>query len=532
MLQNGKSAIRGPFSTLQNLNRVMRPVLFTPIISRRGIIDVSRAARTPVDELMNLMNEVIEPAVRQELGLQSNKIPKDTFQRVEKAILNCKLRATVGEIAAASGLRISETEEALRALAYDSQANLQVSAEGDVVYSFSQDFQTTIRNKSFSLRLRPLVSKIQNGLSLLVRISFGSALFVSILVTFLAILAILSSSSGDSKDDKRNNNRRDIGGSTFINFSDVLFIGRNQRGGRKQEGDLSLPEAIFSFVFGDGDPNENFEEYRWQGLAHLIQRKRGVVTAEEMAPFLDPSPEIVVSMEERGFSTDDAFVLPALIKFEGEPFVDEEGHLLYRFPSLQTTVKAAEYLEKGYEGPFYEDYDGYLSRRPTAVYEKVWNLTSANSGQIFCAKLLGALNIFGVIWLGYLLSDPLVTASLLREGRGFIIALFPALIAYAGTYFAIPSIRNFQIKSRNRLIRDRNKARRQALQVLSRPRDRLSAKLASARKEGVQKEISKEDIVYSTDESSLEKEQSREKLDWDDRLETSKAANTRSSDWG
>ncbi|GAX74218.1 hypothetical protein CEUSTIGMA_g1667.t1 [Chlamydomonas eustigma] len=495
MLQNGKSAIRGPFTTLQNLNRVKRPVLFTTIISRRGIIDVSRAARTPVDELRNLMNEVIEPAVRQELGLQSNKIPKHTFQRVEKAILNCKLRATVGEIAAASGLRISETEEALRALAYDSQANLQV------------------------------------------RVSFGSALFVSILVTFLAIsLVILSGSSNDSEDDSeddnRNNNRRDIGGSTFINFSDVLFIGRNQRGGRKQEGDLSLPEAIFSFVFGDGDPNENFEEYRWQGLAHLIQRKRGVVTAEEMAPFLDPSPEIVVSMEERGFSTDDAFVLPALIKFEGEPFVDEEGHLLYRFPSLQTTVKAAEYLEKGYEGPFYEDYDGYLSRRPTAVYEKVWNLTSAHYWQIDCAKLLGALNIFGVIWLGYLLSDPLVTASLLREGRGFIIALFPALIAYAGTYFAIPSIRNFQIKSRNRLIRDRNKARRQALQVLSRPRDRLSAKLASARKEGVQKEISKEDIVYSTEESSLEKEQSREKLDWDDRLETSKAANTRSSDWG
>ncbi|GAX74210.1 hypothetical protein CEUSTIGMA_g1659.t1 [Chlamydomonas eustigma] len=457
MLQNGKSAIRGPFTTLQNLNRVKRPVLFTPIISRRGIIDVSRAARTPVDELRNLMNEVIEPAVRQELGLQSNKIPKHTFQRVEKAILNCKLRATVGEIAAASGLRISETEEALRALAYDSQANLQV------------------------------------------RVSFGSALFVSILVTFLAIsLVILSGSSNDSEDDNRNSNRRDIGGSTFIN--------RNQRGGPKQEGDLSLPEAIFSFVFGDGDPNENFEEYRWQGLAHLIQRKRGVVTAEEMAPFLDPSPEIVVSMEE--------------------------DHLLYRFPRLQTTVEAAEYLEKGYQGPFYEDYDGCRSRRPTAVYEEVWNLTSARYWQIDCAKLLGALNIFGVVWLGYLLSDPLVTASLLREGRGFIIALFPALIAYAGTYFAIPSIRNFQIKSRNRLIRDRNKARWQALQVLSRPRDRLSAKLASARKEGVQKEISKEDIVYSTEESSLEKEQSREKLDWDDRLETSKAANTRSSDWG
>jgi hypothetical protein len=63
-----------------------------------------------------------------------------------------------------------------------------------------------------------------------------------------------------------------------------------------------------------------------------------VVTAEEIAPFLDPSPHAIDSMRELGVSADDACVLPALIKFEGEPFVDEEGHLMYRFPSLQTTV--------------------------------------------------------------------------------------------------------------------------------------------------------------------------------------------------
>ena len=31
-------------------------------------------------------------------------------------------------------------------------------------------------------------------------------------------------------------------------------------------------------------------------------------------------------------------MLPALLKFNGEPFVDDEGRLLYKFPDLQSTA--------------------------------------------------------------------------------------------------------------------------------------------------------------------------------------------------
>lgn len=69
------------------------------------------------------------------------------------------------------------------------------------------------------------------------------------------------------------------------------------------------------------------------------------MTAEEIAPFLDP-PDLDTAREQRSSAMattatypDESFVLPALIKFGGEPFVDEEGHLLYRFPQLQATSK-------------------------------------------------------------------------------------------------------------------------------------------------------------------------------------------------
>jgi hypothetical protein len=35
---------------------------------------------------------------------------------------------------------------------------------------------------------------------------------------------------------------------------------------------------------------------------------------------------------------DESFVLPALIRFNGEPFVDDDGRLLYKFPDLQVCL--------------------------------------------------------------------------------------------------------------------------------------------------------------------------------------------------
>lgn len=72
----------------------------------------------------------IETAIRQELGLQSNKLLDTTRERVESAIERLRFRATVGDIAAATGLKLNEAEDALKALAFDSQAVLQVRIVG------------------------------------------------------------------------------------------------------------------------------------------------------------------------------------------------------------------------------------------------------------------------------------------------------------------------------------------------------------------------------------------------------------------
>jgi hypothetical protein len=41
------------------------------------------------------------------------------------------------------------------------------------------------------------------------------------------------------------------------------------------EPQMSFPEAIFSFVFGDGDPNKQYDEQRWRALGQYIQARWG-----------------------------------------------------------------------------------------------------------------------------------------------------------------------------------------------------------------------------------------------------------------
>ena len=78
-------------------------------------------------------------------------------------------------------------------------------------------------------------------------------------------------------------------------------------------------------------------------VGRYIQHKGGVVTAEELAPFLDaPRPRSNADSAD----IDESFVVPALVRFGGSPEVDEAGNLIYRFPDLQKTGRAQVGLDR------------------------------------------------------------------------------------------------------------------------------------------------------------------------------------------
>ncbi|KAL4573577.1 hypothetical protein LXL04_020387 [Taraxacum kok-saghyz] len=71
---------------------------------------------------------------------------------------------------------------------------------------------------------------------------------------------------------------------------------------RKEGAVMNFIESVFSFVFGDGDPNEGIEEERWKLIGQYITSNGGVVTAEELAPYLDVETAdiMVMALKERG----------------------------------------------------------------------------------------------------------------------------------------------------------------------------------------------------------------------------------------
>ena len=74
-------------------------------------------------------------------------------------------------------------------------------------------------------------------------------------------------------------------------------------------------------------------------VGQLIASKKGVVTAEELGPYMDVSAANVRGEHNDGEVLDEGFVVPALIRFGGSADVDNEGNIIYKFPSFQKTAQ-------------------------------------------------------------------------------------------------------------------------------------------------------------------------------------------------
>lgn len=448
---------------------------------------IAQARRSRGFDARDQDRDELEPTPQQH-QLESLKLRQSLRNSVQDAVESLGPRVTVGDVAARAGVKISEAEEALNALAADSAGSLEVSDAGDILYVLPSNFKQVIAGKSWLLRAEPFLQKVRDASAYLVRVTFGTALITSVVLVWLTILAILSSSNRDD-DRRRNNNSYGYGGGMGprIWFSpldifwywDPYFM-RRRRMQRQAGQGMNFLEAIFSFVFGDGNPNETYEDRRWRLVGNYIQHKGGVVTAEELAPYMDV-PQ--AGKDPESLNSDESYVMPALVRFNGSAEVDKNNNIIYRFPTLQKT--------------------GRRQAAPTpserVALEQQWKLTEATDGQQAKAVALGLANLVGVIVLGNFLSDPQVLYSLANSSLSFMIGLFPLLQAYAASFFVIPLVRWVIIQGRNRNIQQRNEVRQATASAVLNPDRRLRAKLESAQKQGERTFISDRDIVYNSD---------------------------------
>ncbi|MDJ0553804.1 MAG: hypothetical protein QNJ68_05050 [Microcoleaceae cyanobacterium MO_207.B10] len=440
------------------------------------------------------------------------------------AVENLDYRVTVGDVAAQAGLDIKLAEQGLLALASDAKGHLQVSESGEIAYLFPKNFRGVLRNKFWRLRLREWWEKVWRVLFYLIRISFGIVLILSLVIILVAIaIIVVSLNSSSERNDSGSRGNSSLGGMVFLSrfrFSPYWFWWfdwgyydepyryqrQKQRQRQKQknrgsgkENEMNFLEAVFSFLFGDGNPNFNLDERRWQAIATVIKNNQGAVAAEQIAPYLDDlGTGYALEYEE--------YMLPVLTRFNGRPEVSPDGQIVYHFPELQTTAKE-------------------WHSQPISAYlkEKLWRFSEANSGQIMLATGLGAVNFVGALVLGSLLEDGTAAAQI-GGFIAFVEVIYPLLLVYGIGFLVLPLIRYFWVQWRNGKVEARNQERQTRAIELNQVNNQLKEKIEYARKFAIETVISGEYLAYTTEKNILEQEVEQvDKIDaeWQKRLNES-----------
>jgi len=415
---------------------------------------------------------------------------------VMEAVEKLNYRVTIGDVAAQSGLDLNTAQREILALASETGGNIQVAESGEVAYKFAPDFRQILVSRSFWLQVKESLKGVWKWVFYAIRISFGILLIVSILIVVLGIIAatiaLNSQKSGNDRDDRRSDNRGGGGGffflggwgnpfgNPFIMFAPDYYEPKRLR--QRDPDEMNFLESVFSFLFGDGNPNADLDERRWREIASMIRSHNGVVIAEQIAPYLDETSRL---------EGDEYFVIPVLSKFNGFPEVSDAGTLAYKFPELQKVASERKSKTSG----------SYLQ-------EKIWKFSQAPQGKIALSIGLGVFYLVSALYLSNLLGNPRL-AETLQEGGflGLVNSSMTFLLGYAVLFLSTPAVRYFVLQFLNRGIGDRNQKRFINAEKLQKPSTTLREKLDFARTFATKQEvIDQNNLAYTTEEDLADQE--------------------------
>lgn len=367
--------------------------------------------------------------------------------RVLEAIKSLGLRVTAADVAAKTGFPLHDAIRELNQIAADTQAVLEVSKTGGIAYAFGTDPSLVYQAKGMRRSLLRLASGARDVLSFVVRCSFGLLLLASIL-TLLVIFAIslaftmfaMDASDGDLGD-------ADLGDADGLdfNFFDVMNLtmfftwwrhdvqGEMTYYGRKIDvRDRGFISNCFSFLFGDGDPNRDFLEQAWKNVADIIRLSNGVITAEQVTPYLVE------------FGSDNT-IFPVLVRFDGIPEVTQSGNIVYVFPSMQYTAAGQQVF---WQVPAFAEQEQWkFSTVPTRKLDFVFYFAGANLAGWFAVA--GNLHRF----------------PFLSPYAGIV----EGLLTYAIFFVAFPMGRSLYNAVRNAVIEVNNNRRKRSSELLRKP---------------------------------------------------------------
>lgn len=418
---------------------------------------------------------------------------------------------TRADVLERAGVEAAGLEEELLQIARCSGATLSVNDAGELLYCFPKRLATVLARESAAARwqqrwLRSKGFLIRGG-----KMAVGGMVVAVVGLMIVGVIAMSSTSSSDS--NKREGSTGAWGGRVMLDMIDLIMTPARYdfyTGRRWPIHGPNVLEAIYSFMFGDGDPNAwRRDEFRYKLMAEVIAQNGGAVVAEQLAPFLDP-PEWHESL--------DTAVLPALVRFQGRPEVNSEGDIVYVFPQFQESTgdvksSSSSSSKTVYELGITEDWEErkFLQEVP----EK---FSDADGIQVWTAGTLGFLLTMYTISFGLKMSSGQAAFAMQQSGLvRLLVRVYPLIAGFAFAYVGLPINRWLRLGRRNEQIRERNAWRERAAELVRKPVPELQKRLR-ATKAWARRRLRFGKAVYDSSKSSEGRQEAEQLGSFDRRL--------------
>ncbi len=345
--------------------------------------------------------------------------------------------ATAGDVAADTGLGYGNVETALRRMLSTYKSHLDVDDDGNLRYRFDPKF--TKRGEDPARLWHDIKKAVWTGFKWFFKVWImvtlvGYTIVFILLLLALAIGGIAASASSDSDSDGLIELpfyllARVLETLFWISlFDDSSRYGRrrHRRGRLRRRKKAKKPEKpfyqkVFDFVFG---PERKANPLQAQtAFTQFVREMNGRVTAADWAA-------------RTGQSLDEAenALTAALVRFNGDVDVSDEGYLVYRFDELMVT--AGEGVSTA-RGP-----------------ERIWNSRKKITGNPTSTNVwISIFNTFNLVMSGVILSG---AADAIAQGMqvdpGILYGLGIVPLVFSVIFFAVPALRWFgHAREKNRV---------------------------------------------------------------------------------
>lgn len=434
-----------------------------------------------------------ESSLSAPVSVRSRRGDEAVRDRLVDAFRRRRGEATTADLVALTGLPLERVKEELPAVSDEYGARMRVTESGEILWSFPRGFRSRYRGLGPSLgRFWKAFKKgaVETGKFLFKAWIVLMLVGYFVLFLLLALLAFVASIAAQSSGRDRNDRGGGLGGlfltgrllETFINiwFYSELFKDPRQRAwesdqrSRRRRERRPLHHAVFSFVFGEPDPNANWDEVERRAVVAWLQAHKGLISMPEFRALTGLAP---VEAEDR--------ITVYLRDYGGEPEVSDNGTLLFRFPELLRRVDRAD-RTMGDTSPLKRIRPFSSNKGRANFWFGAVNLVNLLFGGYFLSGALSAHPLLPVIY-GSRFATRIVTTGGWDAFWLFVHQLFGKFLgvadptpfmglalgavptAFAVFFYAIPALRRLRWKAECERVKEGNLRRVLYRAVLDRP---------------------------------------------------------------